>query len=171
VLLIRVVQRVSASVAEGQAARRRKCPRVQKKGTEAPSVVSTRWPNPIGIGDEVGVRPQTRPVCYAGVVWLTSRRMDGYTITIELTQTGFVLRANPESASAHSPFGAFYGGQTGLITCDRSGKPARLAVKRCTQIHAAPEHSVCVRDCRLRAVHNDFRRTIRQSGDRPRQAS
>jgi len=66
----------------------------------------------------------TRPVCYAGVVWLTSRRMGGYTITIELTQTGFVLRANPESASAHSPFGAFYGGQTGLITCDRSGKPA-----------------------------------------------
>jgi hypothetical protein len=55
---------------------------------------------------------------------VTSGRMGSYTITINLTQAGFVLRANPDRPQNKRRLASFYGDQTGLITFDRSGKPA-----------------------------------------------
>lgn len=55
---------------------------------------------------------------------VTSGRMGSYTITINLTQSGFVLRANPDRSQDKRRLAAFYGDQTELITFDRSGKPA-----------------------------------------------
>jgi hypothetical protein len=55
---------------------------------------------------------------------VTAGQMGSYTITINLTQTGFVLRANPDQPQIKRRLAAFYGDQTGLITFDRSGKPA-----------------------------------------------
>ena len=51
-------------------------------------------------------------------------RMGSYIIRIELTKDGFILRANPEYASGRRRLASFYGDQTGLVTFDRSGKPA-----------------------------------------------
>ena len=55
---------------------------------------------------------------------VTSGQMGSYTITINLTQTGFVIRANPDRPQSKRKLAAFYGDQTELITFDRSGKPA-----------------------------------------------
>jgi hypothetical protein len=51
-------------------------------------------------------------------------RMGSYIIRIELTKDGFILRANPEYATGRRRLASFYGDQTGLVTFDRSGKPA-----------------------------------------------
>lgn len=55
---------------------------------------------------------------------VTAGRMGSYTISIELTKAGFVLRANPDLPRGRRALASFYGDQTGLITFDRSGKPA-----------------------------------------------
>jgi len=54
----------------------------------------------------------------------TSGTLGSYTISIELVRDGFVLHANPDRRQSKRALAAFYGDQTGLITYDRSGKPA-----------------------------------------------
>ncbi|MFL6350804.1 MAG: hypothetical protein ACJ74Z_02995 [Bryobacteraceae bacterium] len=55
---------------------------------------------------------------------VTAGQMGSYTISIELTQTGFILRANPDHRTSRRQLSSFYGDETGLMTFDRSGKPA-----------------------------------------------
>jgi hypothetical protein len=55
---------------------------------------------------------------------VTAGQMGSYTISIDLTQAGFILRANPDRPASRRRLASFYGDQTGLITFDRSGKPA-----------------------------------------------
>jgi hypothetical protein len=50
--------------------------------------------------------------------------MGSYTISINLTGKGFVLRANPDHPQSNRKLSSFYGDETGLITFERSGKPA-----------------------------------------------
>ena len=55
---------------------------------------------------------------------VTAGRMGSYVITIKLTRNGYILRANPEFRHGGRSLAAFYGDQTGIITYNRSGKPA-----------------------------------------------
>ena len=55
---------------------------------------------------------------------VTAGQVGSYTITIELTKAGYILRANPERQRSRRPVASFYGDQTGLITFNRSGQPA-----------------------------------------------
>ena len=55
---------------------------------------------------------------------VTSGQMGSYTISINLTGKGFVLRANPDHPQSNRKLSSFYGDETGMITFDRSGKPA-----------------------------------------------
>jgi len=54
----------------------------------------------------------------------SSGRMGSYTLRIQLTGDGYVLRANPDLPLMRPNLAAFYADQTGLITFDRSGAPA-----------------------------------------------
>ncbi len=54
----------------------------------------------------------------------TTGRIGSYVITIELTQVGFILQANPEQHRGRRVLPAFYGDQTGRVTIERSGRPA-----------------------------------------------
>jgi hypothetical protein len=53
----------------------------------------------------------------------TSGRLGSYTIRIDLTNNGYVLRANPDFPRRRF-LSSFYADETGLITYDRSGRPA-----------------------------------------------
>jgi hypothetical protein len=55
---------------------------------------------------------------------VTAGRMGSYLITIKLTSNGYILRANPDFRHSNRSLAAFYGDQTGVITYNRSGKPA-----------------------------------------------
>jgi hypothetical protein len=55
---------------------------------------------------------------------VTSGQMGSYTISINRTDKGFVLRANPDHPQSNRKLSSFYGDETGMITFDRSGKPA-----------------------------------------------
>ena len=55
---------------------------------------------------------------------VTSGRMGSYAITIERTKAGFIVRANPAFRKGGPVLASFYGDQTGLVTADRSGRPA-----------------------------------------------
>ncbi len=55
---------------------------------------------------------------------VTSGQTGFYTFSINLTAKGFVLRANPDHPQSNRKLSSFYGDETGLITFERSGKPA-----------------------------------------------
>jgi hypothetical protein len=54
----------------------------------------------------------------------TTGRMGSYSITIELTKAGYILRANANPRQGRRALASFYGDQTELITFDRFGRPA-----------------------------------------------
>ena len=68
---------------------------------------------------------------------VTSGQMGSYTITINLTDKGFVLRANPDHFQSSRKLSSFYGDETGMITFDRSGKPAG---PKSEQMSGSPTH-------------------------------
>ena len=55
---------------------------------------------------------------------VTSGQTGSYTISINFTVKGFVLRANPDRPQSNRKLPSFFGDETGLITFDRSGKTA-----------------------------------------------
>jgi hypothetical protein len=55
---------------------------------------------------------------------VTSGQTGSYAISINLTGKGFVLRANPDYPQSNRKLSSFYSDERGLITFDRSGKPA-----------------------------------------------
>lgn len=55
---------------------------------------------------------------------VTAGRMGSYAITVNLTKDGFILRANPDFRQWNRTLASFYGDQSGLVTFDRSGRPA-----------------------------------------------
>jgi hypothetical protein len=54
----------------------------------------------------------------------TSGRLESYTISIQLTKDGYVLRANPDFPRVRRGLSSYYADQTGLITYDPSGRSA-----------------------------------------------
>ncbi len=50
--------------------------------------------------------------------------MGSYTLSIRLTDVGYVLSANPDMPRIRPGLASFYADETGLITYDRTGKPA-----------------------------------------------
>lgn len=55
---------------------------------------------------------------------VTGGRMGSYRITIDLTKDGYILRANPDFRQGGRKLDSFYADQTGIVTNERSGKPA-----------------------------------------------
>lgn len=55
---------------------------------------------------------------------VTAGTMGSYIISIKLTSDGYILRANPDLRQSGRSLAAFYGDQTGIVTYNRSGKPA-----------------------------------------------
>ena len=55
---------------------------------------------------------------------VTSGHLGSYTIGIELPSQGYILRATPETPRRRRNLSSFYADHTGVITYDRSGRPA-----------------------------------------------
>lgn len=58
---------------------------------------------------------------------VTAGRMGTYRLRIDLRGNGYVLHADPGMPPIRAGLPSFYADQSGLLTCERSGKPATAA--------------------------------------------